>query len=202
MARADRHTRLVAWLKVALPLTALSLLATLFLLAERIDPSNAIPYAQVDVEDLARDPRMTAPAYAGTTADGSAITVTARAARPAAEGRQAAALDVRAVLDLPDGTRTEASAGLAEVDADAGLLTLSEGVLMVASSGWSLDLPAVTLRLDRTGAESDGPVSARGPAGSVSSGGFQLSLSGPSDTPTSVLVFTDRVKLVYRPAEQ
>ena len=38
MARADRHTRVVGWLKVALPLAALAILSTLFLVARRIDP--------------------------------------------------------------------------------------------------------------------------------------------------------------------
>ncbi|MGB3251218.1 MAG: hypothetical protein WBB13_18855, partial [Tabrizicola sp.] len=74
MARVDRHTRLVGWLKVALPLTALAILSTLFLVARRIDPEAALPYAEVDVEDLAREPRMTAPTYAGTTEDGAALT--------------------------------------------------------------------------------------------------------------------------------
>ena len=46
---------------------ALALLATLFLLADRIDPDDALPYAEVDVEDRAREPRMTAPTYAGIT---------------------------------------------------------------------------------------------------------------------------------------
>ena len=41
MARADWHTRRVVWLKVALPLLALAILSTLFLLADRIDPDDA-----------------------------------------------------------------------------------------------------------------------------------------------------------------
>ncbi|MGB4909398.1 MAG: hypothetical protein WBP15_12770, partial [Tabrizicola sp.] len=91
MARVDRHTRLVGWLKVALPLTALAILSTLFLVARRIDPEAALPYAEVDVEDLAREPRMTAPTYAGTTEDGAALTLSADEARPEAEGAPAKA---------------------------------------------------------------------------------------------------------------
>ena len=77
MTRGDTHSRLVGWLKLALPLAALVILSTLFLIADRIDPEAAIPYANVDVEDLARDPRMTTPSYAGLTSDGSALTLTA-----------------------------------------------------------------------------------------------------------------------------
>ena len=86
MARADRHTRVVGWLKVALPPAALAILSTLFLVARRIDPEAALPYAEVDVEDLAREPRMTAPTYAGLTSDGAALTLSAKEARPVAEG--------------------------------------------------------------------------------------------------------------------
>ena len=42
MARADTHTRVVGWLKVALPLAALAILSTLFLVARRIDPEAAL----------------------------------------------------------------------------------------------------------------------------------------------------------------
>ena len=77
MARADAHTRVVTWLKIALPLAALAILSTLFLLADKIDPEDALPYAEVDVEDLAREPRMTLPSYAGTTSDGAALSLTA-----------------------------------------------------------------------------------------------------------------------------
>jgi lipopolysaccharide export system protein LptC len=84
MARRDRHSRVVGWLKVALPLAALAILSTLFLLSDRIDPEDALPYAEVDVEELAREPRMTAPTYAGMTTDGAALSLTAVEARPSA----------------------------------------------------------------------------------------------------------------------
>ena len=40
-------------------LSALAILSTLFLVADQIDPEDALPFAEVDVEDLAREPRMT-----------------------------------------------------------------------------------------------------------------------------------------------
>ena len=67
------HSKLVVWAKVTLPLLALGLLATLFLFSRKIDPTDAIPYADVDVEERAREPRLTMPTYAGVTSDGSAL---------------------------------------------------------------------------------------------------------------------------------
>ena len=54
MARRDRHTRIVGWLKIGLPLAALAILSTLFLLSRRIEPADDLPFAQVELEDRAR----------------------------------------------------------------------------------------------------------------------------------------------------
>jgi len=75
------YSRVVAWLKVIFPLSALALLSTLFLFARSIDPEQSIPFADVDVKELAREPRITAPEFSGMTADGAAITISAATAK-------------------------------------------------------------------------------------------------------------------------
>lgn len=200
MPGIDRHSRLVGWLKVALPLVALALLSTLFLVADRIDPSAAIPYAEVDVEALARDPRMTAPSYAGTTADGMAISLTASAARPATDDRTALAEGVAAVLAMPDGGRAEIAAGLAEIDTGRGELRLSGGVTLASSSGYLLQAPGLTAALDRSHLASTGPVLATGPAGRIEAQAFTLDRQAGEDRENPyLLVFSGGVKLLYQP---
>lgn len=198
MARADRHTRLVGWLKVALPLTALAILSTLFLVARRIDPEAALPYAEVDVEDLAREPRMTAPTYAGTTEDGAALTLSASEARPAADGTPAKAAGLRLELATPDGGRTELLAAEAVMDDATRQVHLSGGVVLTTSSGYRLETAEVAAKLDRTGLESRAPVVATGPAGEIRADGMVLSQD--NRTPGAyVLVFKGSVRLVYQP---
>lgn len=198
MARADRHTRLVGWLKVALPLMALAILSTLFLVARRIDPEDALPYAEVDVEDLAREPRMTAPTYAGTTEDGAALTLSAEEARPAAEGSPARAAGLRLDLATPDGGSTEVVAAEARMDDTARQVLLSGGVTVTTSTGYRLETAEVAAKLDRTGLESRAPVVATGPAGEIRADGMSLSqdIRTPGDY---VLVFKGSVRLVYQP---
>ncbi len=196
MPRIDRHTRLVGLLKVVLPLAALALLATLFLFSDRIDPSGAIRYSEVDVEALANDPRMSAPTYAGITRDGTAITVTALAARPSSDNREAEADGVRARLDMPDGGFTEIAAARAQLSADQSQLNMSGGVRIDGSSGYAITTEALTTRLDQSGAESDQPVHATGPAGQLEAGRFSLHLDSGGDY---LLLFSDRVKLIYQP---
>jgi lipopolysaccharide export system protein LptC len=198
VARIDRHTRLVGWLKVALPLTALAILSTLFLVARRIDPEAALPYAEVDVEDLAREPRMTAPTYAGTTADGAAVTLAAEEMRPASEGAPAEAAGLRLDLATPDGARTELLAAEAVMDDAAREVVLSGGVIVTTSSGYRLETAEVAAKLDRTGLESRAPVVATGPAGEIRADGVVLSQD--IRTPGAyVLVFKGGVRLVYQP---
>lgn len=198
MARADWHTRVVGWLKVALPLTALVILSTLFLVARRIDPEAALPYAEVDVEDLAREPRMTAPTYAGTTEDGASLTLSADEARPAAEGQPAQAAELRLDLATPDGGRTELVAADARMDDTSRQVVLSGGVTVTTSTGYRLETAEISARLDRTGLESRAPVRATGPAGEITAEGMVLSQD--NRTPGEyVLVFKGGVRLVYQP---
>jgi len=198
MARVDRHTRLVGWLKVALPLTALAILSTLFLVARRIDPEAALPYAEVDVEDLAREPRMTAPTYAGTTEDGAALTLSASEARPEADGAPAKAAGLRLELATPDGGRMDLLAAEAVMEDAARQLLLSGGVTLTTSSGYRLETAEVAAKLDRTGLESRTPVLATGPAGEIRADG--MSLRQDNLTPGAyVLAFKGNVRLVYQP---
>lgn len=198
MARADPHTRIVGWLKVALPILALVILATLFLVADRIDPEDALPYAEVDVAERAREPRMTAPSYAGTTSDGASLTLTAEEARPAAAGSPASAKGVRLDLSTPDGATTELRAATAVVDQAARLLVLSGGVTVTTGTGYRLETPEVAARLDRSGLESRGEVTATGPLGEIRADGMRL--DEDNRTPGAyLLVFNGGVRLVYRP---
>jgi lipopolysaccharide export system protein LptC len=194
----DRHTQVVGWLKIALPLTALAILATLFLLADRIDPEDALPYAEVDVEELAREPRMTAPTYAGTTSDGGALTLVANEARQATDDTPAGAQEPRLRLETPDGAITDLSAATAVLDKASREILLSGGVRATTSSGYQLETAQMVAQMDRSGLQSNTTVTANGPMGEIVSGG--MTLAKDSATPGAyLLVFNGGVRLVYLP---
>ncbi len=198
MARPDTHTRVVGWLKVALPLMALAVLSTLFLVADQIDPEDALPYAEVDVEDLAREPRMTMPSYAGTTTDGASLSLTADEARTATDASPAKALGLRLELLTPDGGKTDLTAASAVMDDAAREVVLSGGVTITTSTGYLLKTAEIAANLDRSGLESRGPVTATSLAGRISANG--MTLSQDIQTPgTYLLVFNGAVRLVYQP---
>ena len=134
-ASENLHSRLVVWAKVTLPLLALALLATLFLFSRQIDPTDAIPYAEVDVEERAREPRLTQPTYAGLTADGSSLSVAAAEARPDTTTGATTALGIVGRMQTPDGAITDLAAASAVMDSTAGLMTLKGDVAISTSTG-------------------------------------------------------------------
>lgn len=200
MATYDNtHSRIVAWLKILLPLAALAILSTLFMFSRSIEPSDAIPYAEVDVEELAREPRLSAPEYSGVTSDGAAVTVSAAMARPDSENSERITADgLSAVLETPGGLRAELSADEGSLDTAGKVLTLGGGVTLSASTGYTVTTDSLRSSLDRTEITSDGAVNATAPFGSIEAGGMTLEHEGV-DGEAYVLVFKNGVKLVYDP---
>jgi lipopolysaccharide export system protein LptC len=192
------HSHIVTGLRLALPLTALALLSMLFLIPREIDPSRALPLAPVDAEDLARDPRITAPRFSTVTDDGTALTLTAATVRIAAgTGELATAEQVRADFEGADGRVSSFRAESAEVDRATGLMTLTGHVRLDSAGGYRVEAERITAALDRTRAESDGPVTAEAPAGRIEAGGFRFEAAPGGGGHR--LLFTGGVRLLYLP---
>jgi lipopolysaccharide export system protein LptC len=191
------HSRLVGWLKIVLPLAALAVLATLFLFARKIDPSDAIPYAEVDIQERLREPRMTDASYSGVTADGAAINLRAEAAVPGADG-QARATGLSGRLEAPDGSITDIRAKAGHLDRAAGTVALTSGVQLDTSSGYHLQTDEVSMALDRTSVIAPAMVRAEGPAGEILADSAVLN-SADDGSGHYLLVFKGNVKLVYVP---
>lgn len=197
MAHAgDGYSRLVAWLKIVLPLLALAILSTLFLVSRSVDPSQTIPYADVDVEGLARDQQIGAPAFAGMTEDGAAISIAADSARPEAGGQRLIAVAPSARIELPGGRVIEIHADAGRIDREAGEAGLDGDVLVKSSDGYRVETDSIVARLDRTGIESTGPVRGSGPFGTLSAGKLVLTQNPDG---AYLLRFEAGVKLIYRP---
>ena len=202
------HSRLVTWLKILLPLLALALLSSLFFLSGKVGPADAIPYAEVDIADLIRQPRLTDAAFAGMTSDGAALTLKAGVARPGVAGSATAAQAslLSGLLETPDGARTVLTAAAARLDQATQQMVLSGGVVLSNSAGYRVETPGLTLALDRTALDSTGAVVATGPIGRIEAGSLHLgqaaALLAGNGTPSYVLVFKDGVRMVYQPPKQ
>ncbi len=196
-AGEDRYSRVVGWLKIILPLIALGILSTLFLLSRSTDPDAALPYSEVDVRELAREARIGQPAYSGVTEDGTLVTVAARSARPDPDDEERMLADeLTARLETGTGLQTEVVAGSGTVDTRTDTLRLTGAVGISTSTGYRVDTEELDVGLELTWLESTADVRAEGPFGRIAAGGMRLDEGESGDY---VLVFNRGVRLVYRP---
>ncbi|MCQ0969025.1 hypothetical protein MLD63_01065 (plasmid) [Paracoccus sp. TK19116] len=188
------RTRIVRWLRVILPLAALAILSTLFLLSRKPGSEPALPYTETEPGEVASGQRITAPEYAGVTDDGAAISLSAARAIPAGD-TTTDAQGLRLTWRARDGLSADLAAP--EAAMGEGRVTLSGGVRMTTSSGWILTAPE--FRADTAESRIEAPSAVRGkaPFGDLSAGAMTLTREGGADD--HVLNFTDGVRLLYQP---
>lgn len=202
MARLFTYSRFVAWMKLLLPLVALGVLSTIFLVARGLDRTESIPFADVDVDELVREQRITAPAYAGMTGDGTAITVEAERATPEPGNPGRAAADrLRARFAARDGTTFDAEALRGRVDSAAGTFSLEGGIRLTGSEGLEVTAPSMIGSLQRSELTVTGPLVARAPFGELTAGKMNLERNDETTTGNDRfrLIFSDGVRMIYRP---
>lgn len=202
---ADRgitYSRIVAFLKVLLPLGALGLLSTLFLLSRNFggEVSSTIPFAKQDLEQRAREQQITAPFFSGRTSDGHLVSFTAETARPdLTDPKKSSATKMDARIDLTDGSHMTLSADEAHVDNHTHLATLSGGVTIISSTGYTIMMDELTTSMREIAAQSKGKVYGQGPAGTFEAG--LMTIEPSKDTDEATIFFTNGVKLIYSPAK-
>lgn len=189
-------SRTVFWLKIVLPLLALAILSTLFLLSRRTDPESFIPYAEVDVDELAREQRLGAAEVRGVTSDGAAVTIRADVARPGTGTAPATAENVTASYRKASGLSADVAAKAGTLSKDQGLLTLTGDVTATFANGTVVESAEMQAATRSTRVTSPGPVVVTAPEGRIDAGSMELAPDASGD---DVLVFKDGVRLIYDP---
>lgn len=204
-ARDNLHSRVVGWLKVLLPLSALALLSTVFLVAHKPDHGTGIPFSMRDLKELASEQRLTDPVFSSVTDEGQRVVITADEAVP----RDSSYKIVDAIH--VQGKLLEENGETIDIRSDAGTLfskgskTILQGNVQVdTSSGYSLRTEEMIAYLDRSEMETTAPVDGSGPLGTIEADRMivttQEATNGAERQVT--VVFKGRVKLVYTPPTQ
>ncbi|MFC4669369.1 hypothetical protein ACFO5X_12460 [Seohaeicola nanhaiensis] len=193
----DRYSRMVAFFKVLLPLLALAILATLFLISRGVNLEAKIPFAENEVADRMRNQQITAPFYSGAAENGDAITVRAKFARPGSNGAPAVAEVVHAKMTRTDGDIMTLDADIARLDVEEDMATFTGNVLFETSNGFSLRTEVLNSSLRGAAGSAPGPVAGNGPFGTLDAG--QMEFGAKSEGEPVHLLFKQGVKLVYQP---
>ena len=193
----DRYSRMIAFLKVLLPLMALALLSTLFLLSRNTEPMASIPFAEAEVNERMRDQQITGPFFSGSTEQGDQISFSAGKIGVADGNGRVTANDISAQIDLSSGARLVFFADLGEVDIANDTSILSGKVLITTSTGYKINSERLVSAMTSLNMESPDKIIAEGPLGTFSAGSMRLTLS--EKTKFTQMVFTNAVKLIYDP---
>ncbi|WP_281995588.1 LPS export ABC transporter periplasmic protein LptC [Ruegeria faecimaris] len=193
----DGHSRMVQFLKVLLPLAAIVLLSTVFLLSRSIETSVSVPFTQKDIDERLADQVVTQPHYLGTTRKGEEVQIQAAQATQGREGSLPTTAEFRGRLGLLNG-------GVITMDSNSGMIRPDENsatfvgdVLITTTDGIQVRTDLLNTSLDEIRGDTPGQVDGTGIIGDFSAGRMTFGTE-KKDGPVHIL-FTDGVKLVYEP---
>ncbi|WP_138471712.1 hypothetical protein [Poseidonocella sp. HB161398] len=200
MPRFDNaYSRAIAVVKVVLPLVALGILSTLFLLSRNGQQGEPLPWTDAELGEMAREERLGNAVYAGITEDGAELRLTAGQITPDRSQDGVAHGEVLAArLARPDGITLDIAAPAGQIDQKAHRAELTGGVEIRSADGYVATMPGVQIRTNLSYLQSLGPVEAEGPAGTLSAGGLTVTAE-PGGASGTVALFTGGVHLIYRP---
>ena len=187
-AEIDARARWGRAVRIALPLLALALLSSVFLVASRpAGDAPAIPFARA--EAVSREQRLGRPDFSGVTTDGTRIALAADSARPVS-GRPGDITASAVVLRLDTPAR---GIDLTAPDGSVsdGRVEVSGGVEITTTDGWHVTAPRMDTRLDTTEITADGPVLGDGPIGRIEAGALHAT--------AETLDFTGGTRVLYQP---
>ena len=196
--QGDRYSQMVAWLKVMLPLLALGILSTLFLISRAVDPPAVIPFADNEVQERLSNQQVTGPYYSGTSSNGDLVTFIADSVKsPSGQVDTKKATDVHLAVQTPTGPRYAVTAELADVNLAKDLTVLTGRVAVTTSEGFRLYSQLLNVKMSQVDITSPESVSGFTPVGELEAGTMRLFT--PDGQSEHLLLFTNGVKLVYRP---
>ncbi|PUB17109.1 LPS export ABC transporter periplasmic protein LptC [Yoonia sediminilitoris] len=197
MAGPDNfHSYLVSWSKIILPITALALLSSLFLLAR--SPSRPTEVSFAEILAMARDQRVTAPRVSGVTSKNATFSIKADSAVPDLNRRDSIDFDQMAMrMDNPDGSSLDVTSSTGNVDGNTRVARFLGLARIETSSGYQMESAGLIAELDSGTVTSDGEVEIRGPFGTLIAG--QVTFVITDDEQGQQMLFTKGVHLIYDP---
>ncbi len=191
----DARSGIVRFLKVALPLAAVGLVAALFL-ASRSDLGRGVGVSAIDF-DVTEGLRLSEPRFTGVTRDGQPFAVTADWALPDGPDPDRVGLGpVRGEIEIDPHRRATLTAEGGEIRPKLSTMRLEGGVAGATSDGWRLTAPRADIDIKAETLAAQGPVAVSGPAGDIAAGAMRAARRDGA----FVVWFEDRVRVRIDPA--
>ncbi|MGV6839948.1 MAG: hypothetical protein ACWA40_07110 [Planktomarina sp.] len=194
----DWYTAIIVWSKAILAVGAVVLLSTLFLFANRVDVTDAILYADIDVDRLIAEQRMSAPVFTTYTQDETAIVVEGGYSKPFASDPSVLEVsNISATVSPKTAPQITFGAGSAYIDQARGMATLANNVEMAQTAGFVIKAPIVQIDIEAETFEASQNIEAKAPFGTLTA--EKLMVQRISDN--LIYDFQGGVHLIYVPKD-
>ncbi|WP_174821566.1 LPS export ABC transporter periplasmic protein LptC [Ruegeria arenilitoris] len=188
---------MVQFFKVVLPLVAILMLSTVFLLSRSIETNVSVPFSQQDIDERLADQVVTQPNYRGTTRKGEEVQIQATRATQGTEASTPTAAEFRGRLGLSGGGVITLDSNSGMIRPDKNIATFIGDVVITSTDGTEITTDLLNTALDEIRGDAPGEVHGTGILGNISAGGMTFGTE-KKDGPVHI-IFTDGVKLIYEP---
>jgi lipopolysaccharide export system protein LptC len=196
------YSRIVAILKVGLPLLALAMLGSLFLFTDQEAPQGELAFSPADLAELAAGMEVLNPVLSGTTDANDAFRFSAAVVVPdAAPPTRAQAREITGRMSFVGGPEVDLAAEAADLDLETRTLALEGNVRVTTSTDYRLE--AVRMQADLRGGilRAEDAVTAAGPMGTITARRLEVR-PDPDNGGSRLFLFEGAVRLVYDPRVQ
>ncbi|WP_254444517.1 MULTISPECIES: LPS export ABC transporter periplasmic protein LptC [unclassified Ruegeria] len=193
----DRYSRMVQFLKVLLPLAAILLLASVFLLSRSIETDVSVPFTAEAIDERLADQVVTMPDYKGVTRNGEEVRVEAIRAAQGTDRDMPTATEFHGTYNLHNGGVITLDSNTGTIRPDKGTATFEGDVVILTADGIQVTTDLLNTSLDEIRGDTPGQVDGVGPIGEFTAGRMTFGTK-KKDGPVHIL-FTDGVKLIYEP---
>ena len=188
------RSNFISLLKFTLPFVALVLMATVFLFAGKVDPTKAIRYSELNVDDIIIRQRILRPVFAGQTETGVSVKLSASYADAVRGDQRVADIhDIEVLLENLNGTVFAFKSQSGRMDSLANIASLTDGVTIAITGGYDVHTNQLITDFNTGNSETGVPIVARIPYGELSAGNMRIITAEGAQK----LHFTNGVKLLY-----
>jgi len=194
------YSRFITITKVVLPLIAIGLLGTVFLITNDDSLEGGFSFSQADLAALESGMRIDKPKIFGSNPNGDVYSFVADALLPdSLDPSLVEAQRISGEITYQDGEVIQISAEKAEFLLDGNQIRLSGGMLAVLSDGSRIASDGLLAELDSGKLTSTGAITASGPLGNIQAGNFRVELVGEKDEEKQMIWFENGVMLSFKP---
>lgn len=199
-AEMRKYSRNVQWMKFALPIAAVALIAMIFMVGrDRLEGTSA--HELINAAALSAGLKLENPRFADVTSDGDPFVVTAVSALP--DGASPDRIELEqpdAELRLSDGITLTIQSIEGELFRKDERLNLKGDVILRTSDGYRADAQHLKIDMQKRVAIVPGHVFATGPSGSIEADHLRIEQVGETRRET-VATFTGNVHMIITPKD-